>query len=88
MKGRSCAADFFAAQFALLARGYILEVRAVRKGSFHATVRSRLETVVGSLEYRDPRDELEPSAQGLSYWVNGTPDTAFAIVANFIRGER
>lgn len=53
--------------FTLLARGYILEMKAVMRGSFHATVRNQLDRVVGDITYRDPQDEPNDYAQGISY---------------------
>lgn len=58
--------SFLAAVFALVARGYIVEIRRVRTASYAATIRNQLDTVVGDLEYRDPVDEPNEYAQGLS----------------------
>lgn len=51
----------------LVARGYGVELRSCYRASYHAVIRDAMDIVVGDLEYRDPQDESNPQAQGLSY---------------------
>lgn len=77
--------SFIAAVFALVARGYTVEVRSACRASYHATIRNHLDAVVGDLEYRDPSDEPEEYAQGLTYANHGGDEMGrvFQIVLAF-----
>jgi hypothetical protein len=71
--------------FTLMARGYILEMKAVARASFHATVRNQLDRIVGDISYRDPQDEPNDFAQGISYGSHVSdpefdPDLTFRTV--------
>jgi hypothetical protein len=61
-------AHFMSLVFALLARGYRLDLQGVRRASYHAVVRNAMDQVVGDLTYRDPSEEPPDSpAVGISY---------------------
>jgi len=61
-------AHYMSLVFALLARGYKLDIQGVRRASFHAVVRNSMDCTVGDLTYRDPSDEYPNSpAVGISY---------------------
>lgn len=61
-------AHFMSLIFALLARGYKLDLQGVRRASYHAVVRNAMDQVVGDLTYRDPSEEPKGSpAAGISY---------------------
>lgn len=65
LRGHSSA--FIAATFALVARGYTVEIKGTGRASYQAKIRDQLDLLVGDLEYRDPADEPNPQAQGLSF---------------------
>jgi hypothetical protein len=61
-------AHYMSLAFALLARGYKLDIQGVRRASYHAVVRNAMDQVVGDLTYRDPSEESPDSpAAGISY---------------------
>jgi hypothetical protein len=74
---RPCAAQFLAVVLDLVSRGYIVEVRGHHKASLAATVRNQLDLVVGDLQYRDPADEANEYAWGISY-AGHTQDQQYA----------
>lgn len=53
--------------FALLGKGYRLDIQAVGRASFHAKVFNRQDQGVGTLDYRSIGDESQRYAQGISY---------------------
>ena len=77
---------FVAAAFALIAKGYTVEIKRVARASYHAKIRDSLDGLVGDLEWRDPIDERNPRAQGLSsagYSIG--QDEIFRTVLHFIK---
>lgn len=76
---------FYSVCFALIARGYIVEIRAVMQRSLRAAIRNSMDLPCGDLQYRDPSDEPEELAQGISYAscfgdVGAAPDPVFAVI--------
>ncbi len=83
-------AGFLSVVLALVDRGYKVEVERVRRSSYRAIVRNDLGMARGEFQYRDPGDEPEPEAQGLSYGpYNDDPatDRVMRIVQQLLRGE-
>jgi hypothetical protein len=78
-------ASFMAAVFALLRRGYAVELVATGRGSYQAKIRNQLDVLVGDMQYRDPIDEKNELYQGLSF-ASHTPEmgAAFGVITPFI----
>lgn len=79
-------AHYMSLVFALLARGYKLDIQGVGRLSFHAVVRNAMDQVVGDLTYRDPSEEPEGSdAAGISYGSHVTdPQFSKDVTFQFI----
>lgn len=85
MEPRGHSSAFVAATFALIARGYTVEIKGVGRASYQAKIRDQNDMFVGDLEYRDPADEPNETAQGLSYANYGpTMGMVFQLVTAFI----
>lgn len=73
----------------LVRTGHVVAIRGVFTDSYYAEVRNAMGAVVGNLEYRSPRDELEDRARGLSYAsvfdAQRYPDRTFELVCANLR---
>ncbi len=73
-------ADFFSVVFALLAKGFTVEMKMRYKASYVAIVRDSRDAFIGELQYRDPQDEPKEYAQGLSYDTDTGLSAAIAAI--------
>lgn len=81
--------QFLALVFNLVSRGYVIELKSSGKSSYHATVRNQLDLIVGDIQFRDPQDEPNEFAQGISYGSHNSdpqyaPDITFKLVMSSI----
>lgn len=78
-------AHYMSLVFALLARGYRLDIQGVGRASYHAVVRNAMDRVVGDLTYRDPSEEHASFAAGISYGSHVTdPEFEQDVTFQFI----
>lgn len=88
---RRDAMEFLSIVLRLLARGYVVEMRAHHSASYSAVVRNSMDVILGDLQYRDAFDEDTLEAQGISYACHThdperfAPDTALQLIMEIVR---
>ena len=83
---RHCSAEFMGLLLTLMSRGYVVEARAARRASFTAKVINQLDVPVGEIQYRDPVDEPNEQAQGISYSsFDSHRDATFELVMQVLK---